>query len=174
MVLETGLAIAAIVTAVAGTFATYKGQQAQNEAQEKARKFDNRKAQIENARRARRAVAERRMMQAELIQNTETMGARNSSSTLGQVGSLQTQTAANIGAANTQLAGDWGINHALTMGARTAAKWDTVAGGFNAASTVFSTPGFGDSMRVKGTATATPATGQEQLNHFINNNRKYW
>jgi len=133
----TGFEIAALVTAIAGVFAGYKGVQAQNQAQERAAKIQNRQASLENQRRARRAVAQRRIMQADMIQSTETMGARSSSALQGAVGSLQTQTAANIGAANTQLAGDIGMNRALIHGARNAAQWDTIGGVFNVASQGF-------------------------------------
>jgi hypothetical protein len=60
-----------------------------------------------------------------MIQSTESMGVGSSSSLAGSTGALATQTAANIGAANTQLAGDFGINRALSEGAKTAGQWNT-------------------------------------------------
>jgi hypothetical protein len=170
MVLETALAIAAIVTAVAGTAASMQAQAKTNEAQEKARKMQNAGARIEAMHRARRAVAERRMMQAELQQMGETQGARSSSAITGAAGSLSTQTAANIGFMNTQVATDWGINTALTRGARSAARWDTVSGAFNVANSVVTSPQFGNwaSKNFQGTATGRLATPQEQYNWRVN------
>ncbi len=165
-ILET-IAIASAITALVGAGATMKAQQAQNEAQEKAAKIQQRQAALENERRARRAIAERRMVQAELIQNTATMDARGSSAMSGAVGSLSTQTAANIGAARTNLAGDVGINRALISGARTAARWNTVAGVADAATSIMDTPQFGSwaQSNFGGTTTSRFATPEEQMLH---------
>ena len=146
MAASGGVAIAGYIAAgaaVVGTYANYKSTQESNQAQEKAAKIQTRQASLENARRARRAVAERRMLQAEFIQNTASMDARSSSSMSGAVGSLSTQTAANIGAASTNLAGDIGINRALISGARSAAQWNTIAGAADAFGSIASTPQFG-------------------------------
>lgn len=140
-------ALIAAVAAVVGVGAQMKATSEQNEAQRDAAKIQQRQAALENARRARRAVAEQRLLRAELIQNAATMDARTSSSTAGATGSLATQTAANIGAASTQLAGDVGINTALIRGARESAKWNTIAGGANLVSSIASTPQFGQGMQ---------------------------
>lgn len=177
MILETAAVIAAIA-AVVGTGATMMATKASNEAQEQASKIQQRQAALENSRRARRAVAERRMMQAELIQNSATQDARTSSSMSGATGSLSTQTAANIGAANTWLAGDVGMNKALISGARTAARWNTVAGVASAAGSIAGTSQFGNWLgSMQGTATSTPATFGQQLAHhnaWLNANRAGW
>lgn len=158
MVLETALLIAATVAAVAGTGATVVAQKKQNEAQEKAAKLQQAGARIENMHRARRAIAERRMMQAELEQSVASQGARTSSSLQGATGSLSTQTAANIGFNNTTLATDIGVNNALVSGAREAARWNTFAGVADAASTGMGW--YGNRLTAKKTA----ATSQAQIN----------
>lgn len=122
-------------------------QSEQNQAQKDAAKIQQRQAALENARRARRAVAERRLLQAEIVQNSASQNVRGSSSVAGATGSLSTQTAANIGGATTYMAGDMGINRRLVAGASRAARWDTIAGFANATSAIASTPQFGQGLQ---------------------------
>lgn len=152
--------------AVVGSLATAKAQSEQNKAQEKAAKIQERQAALETQRRARRAVAERRILQGEMQQAAFAQNQGGNSSLSGAVGSLQTQTAANIGAARTNLAGEIGMNRALIAGARSAARWDTVAGVASAVGSIASTPQFGQwTGAMKGTSTATPATAEQQRLH---------
>ena len=133
------MAVTSAVIAVGSAFATHKGVQAQRKAQKREANVQRRMAEIENVKRARRAIAQRRIQEAELIQAGVSEGIRNSSGISGAVGSLRTQTASNIGAANTQLAGSIAANRALLRGARQAGNWGTVASAFNAAGGVVST-----------------------------------
>jgi ABC-type sugar transport system ATPase subunit len=159
-------AAVAATAAVVSSVATMQAQKAQNQAQEKAAKIQQRQAALETQRRARRAVAERRILQAEMQQSAFAQNQGGNSALSGAVGSLQTQTAANIGAARTNLAGEIGMNRALISGARSAARWNTVAGVASAVSSVASTPQFGQwTGAMKGTSTATQATAEQQRLH---------
>lgn len=121
----TGSVIAAAT--VVGTVAEHRATKAQLKAQKREARINRRTASIENVRRARRAVAQRRIQEAEILQAGATEGVRASSGIAGAVGSLRTQTAANIGAANTQLAGSIAANNALIRGSRAASRYGTVA-----------------------------------------------
>lgn len=112
--------IVTAAAAVGSTVASIRATNAQVAAQKKEARIQQRVSQIESVRRARRAVAQRRIQEAELLQAGATEGARTSSSISGAVGSLRTQTGANIGAANTRLAGDIAANRALITGANKA------------------------------------------------------
>lgn len=169
-VLEGAAAVAAIVgavAAVAGTGAAVYATKEQNKAQEKAAKLQQAGARLEQMHRARRLVAERRMLQAEITQNTYAQDARASSSMSGANSSLQTQTAANIGSMQTQLATDVSTNNALLAGARNSARWNTWAGVFDAAGSVAGSAGFQSFLQKQMPyATSTPATPQERAAHW--------
>lgn len=126
------MAVTGAIAAVGSALASGISAHQQASAQKKAARAQRRSAEMENARRARRAIAERRMREAELLQAGASEGIRSSSAIQGAVGSLRTQTAANIGHANTQLAGDMIANRALVRGARRAATFDSIASGMNA------------------------------------------
>jgi hypothetical protein len=130
--MATAAAITAAVAAVGSGVAQMQATSEQNKAQKKAARMEQRRASLDAQRQARRAIAQSRLINAEMTQATETMGARTSSSLAGAVGGTNTQTAANIGHMNTQLAAELGINKILTRGASRAAKWNTIAGGFDA------------------------------------------
>ncbi len=119
------------VAAVGGTAASIASTNAQRKAQKKEGKIQRRVAEIENVRQARRAVAQRRVQQANLIAQSQVSNQTGSNSAVqGAVGSLSTQTAANIGASNTRLAGDLARFHVLSQGARTAGRFNNIAAGF--------------------------------------------
>lgn len=100
--IAVGSAVAATVTGAASYFEQKKaGREAERE-QEKARETSEASAQVENARRRRRAIAQQRIAAA---QNRANMSeATQSSSALTGVNSaLGTQTGANIGAQRAQV-----------------------------------------------------------------------
>lgn len=170
----TPLEIALLATAVASLGLTAKATYEQNEAQKDAARMQQASARIENMHKARRAVAARRLQQAEMIQATETMGARTSSAMTGAVGSLSSQTASEIGRANTKLASDIGVNNILIRGAERSAKFNTWAGVFNAAGSVLASPRVSNELFPTGTAVGTPATLQEQQQSFARLNTPAW
>lgn len=93
-----------------------KAQKAEKKANKRANRIQQRTAELENQRNARRAIAQRRIQQAELISSAQSTNVGSNSSVTGAVGSLQTQTAANIGFANTQLAGQVATSNVLLRG----------------------------------------------------------
>lgn len=125
-------AIISAVSTTADAVAGNKAAKANNKAQRRSAAIERASAQIENVRRARRAVAARRLQEAELIQAGATEGLRSSSGISGAVGSLRTQTASNIGAANTQLGAQVGISRTLQRGATLAARYGTLSNTFGA------------------------------------------
>ena len=139
---EIFLATAAVAS-IAGGVASHKQAQATNKAQEKQGRIERRIAAIENARRARRAVAEQRVQRASLeaqAANSDT-GMESSSAVRGAVGSLATQTASNIGASNTRLAASFAAQRAGERGAERAATFGTYANMFNSISDIAGTFG---------------------------------
>lgn len=154
-------ATAAVGSAVMQTQAT----KATNRAQERAARIQQRQAELETRRRSRRAIAGQRIARAEMIQATETMGARGSSSLAGATGSLITQTASNIGAAQSSLAADIGINRSLMRGARQAAKYNTYAGAFDVVGSIAGSAGFQNYAQTQfGGTTTSRLPGTKQLN----------
>ena len=131
------LLAAAAAFAVAGVVAGGLSQRAQVKAAEKKERPNRRTAQIENVTKARRAIAARRAQEAFLIQAGETQGGGTNSAIAGAVGSLRTQTAANIGLSKTSFAGANLANQQQLKGARRAGNWDTAASAFNVGSSLF-------------------------------------
>lgn len=132
------LAAAAALTVV-GAGAQFVATQSQVKAQKKEARIQRAISQIEANRRARRAVAERRIQQAELLAQANASNQGVNSAVSGAVGSLSTQTAANIGAANTRLAAETFQNNVLLRGARRASLFGTIASGAGALSSVAGT-----------------------------------
>lgn len=120
----------AAIGLIGATITSAAATAAQVEAQEEAQKAEQRRGSIENTRRSRRAVAQRRVQEAELLQAQATQGARTNSAISGAVGSLGSQTAQSIGASNTQFAAQTNISDTLASGARRAL-------GFNIGSQIF-------------------------------------
>ena len=122
---------AAIIIAVAGT--TYgiteqkKAAHAQEKAQKKANAIQRRTAQMQHEQRIRRAEAEKRKQQADLVQQAEALGTSANSSLTTSVGSLDTQVAVDTGAASTLLAGDYATQQTLFKGQRRANRHNTNA-----------------------------------------------
>ena len=134
---EAALIVTAI-TAVAGAAYQQKAAKEANKAQKEQGQIERRMAEIENARQARRAIAARRTQQAEIqaqSANTGT-GLESSSAVRGAVGSLTTQTAANIGAASTRAAGSWAYQRAGERGAQRSMKASNIASTFGAVSDI--------------------------------------
>jgi len=125
------MATAAIVAAVGSTITTVAATQAQAKAQKKAARFNRRNAALNQARAARQTIEESRRQRAALIQAGVGLGTRGNSAISGAVGSLATQTAANIGASNTNLAAGLGINRALIQGERQASRLNNIGQGFD-------------------------------------------
>ena len=137
-----GLIIAAVVAAVAAVGSAVSSRQSAKktfEAEEKARDIEIRGAEIDRARRARRAIAAARIQQAEIIAATQTQNQGGNSAVIGAVGSLSTQTAANIGAGNTQLATSIASSGRRLLGANQARRLNDVAGGFQAIGSIAKT-----------------------------------
>lgn len=98
-----------------------------NKEQREAQRTERRAAQVESVRRSRRAIAARRVQQAELISQSQVNGQTGTNSAVsGAVGSLSTQTAANIGAANTQLAANLNQSRSLSRSSQALASARTI------------------------------------------------
>ncbi len=137
-----GFIIAAVVVAVAAVGSAVSQRQSAKtlqETEEKARDIEIRGAEIDRARRARRAIAAARIQRGEIIAASQTQNQGANSAVAGAVGSLQTQTAANIGAGNTQLATSIAASGRRLTGANTARRQSDVAGGFQAIGAIAST-----------------------------------
>jgi len=128
---ETALA----VTALAGIGSAVMQQKAQKEERKAAKeqgRIERRIAEINNARAARRAIAARRQQSAEIQAASANSGTglESSSAVRGAVGSLVTQTASNIGAANTNTAASFAYQRAGERGADRAARASRYASTF--------------------------------------------
>jgi len=136
---QAALIVSAVASVGAGVM-QHEQAQAANRAQAKQARIERRIAAIENARQARRAVAARRVQQADIqagAVNSGT-GVENSSAVRGAVGSLTTQTAVNIGAATTRAAASFAQQKAAIMGARQSARYGTLANIFTGISDIAS------------------------------------
>ena len=128
MPIATTLAAIAAVTAVASTGASVVASQKQQKAEKKARSTERQTAAIENARRVRRAIAERRIRQAEIISAAENQGVGiQSSSPIGAVGALGSDTASQIGGLNTLVAGNQLTSDFRFQGAKQFAKYQGIS-----------------------------------------------
>lgn len=93
----SGLEIAAIVAAVGGTaVAVHQGRKA-DRARKDADAGRLAEAELANQREIRKAIAQSRLEQAQVLATGNAQGAGDSSALQGAVGSAQTQLAANIG-----------------------------------------------------------------------------
>lgn len=92
----------AAVTAVTSAVFQNKAAKARNKAERRARRVEERVAAIQGVRRKRLAIARGRVERARLTAQAEAGGLGRASSFLGAIGSIQTQTASNIGFAATQ------------------------------------------------------------------------
>lgn len=136
----TAFVVSGLATA-GSAISSYRAASAQNDAQKKEARAQRRTAELENVRQARRAVAAQRLQAAEIEQAAASEGVRSSSGVAGAVGSLQTQTASNIGAANTRLAGQVAANRALVTGARRARRFNTAGDVFAGIGAISQTTG---------------------------------
>jgi len=119
------------VSSLAATTANIVGTQKNIKEQKTARDIQQRSAAIENNRQTRLARQEQLKEEANVEQIQVAQGARANSAVSGAIGSLGTQTASNIGAGNTRLAGQIGVNDALARGAQDLATFSNIASGFN-------------------------------------------
>ena len=129
---------AAIAAAAVSTISSAIATEAQVEAAEKENKVNRRVANIERVQRQKRAIAERRQIEAEIIQGGETSGTRTNSAISGAVGSLRSDTASSIGLSNTQFAGDTLSNQYYLQGVRKAGTFGTIANVADTAASIFS------------------------------------
>lgn len=123
-------AVLAAVTAVAtigGTVASVVATEKRNKAESRARKIEQAAASLENQRRIRRAIAARRVREAEIQSLGVAQGVQDSSSLSGARSSLVTQTGANIGANQAQFGAAQGRADVLASGYRRGAKFDSFA-----------------------------------------------
>jgi Flp pilus assembly protein TadB len=122
---------AMLVIGAASAYESHRAAKATEKSNKKANRLERTTAEIENQRNARRAIAARRLQQAELIQAAQSSNVGANSSVSGAVGSLTTQTASNIGFANTQLAGQVATSNVLLRGQSKALKHNTRAAGLS-------------------------------------------
>ena len=115
-----------------------KAIKAQNKAQAKSARIERRLAEIENARRARRAIAQSRIQQADITAASELAGIGGSSAAVGAAGSVASKTAGAVGGAADITAGRFAQSVALQKGARDSAKFQQVASLFQATSSLAS------------------------------------
>ncbi len=125
---EWGLLAAAVIGTGVSIQQNAQAQKAQRKAERKTADIQNRSAELENQRNARRAIAQRRVQQSELIAAAQVSNTGANSAVAGAVGSLTTQTAANIGFASQQLAADRASQYQLFRGAKKAGRHMTNAG----------------------------------------------
>lgn len=158
--IAVGSAVAATITGAAGYFEQKKaGREAERE-QKKARRTSEASAQVENARRRRRAIAQQRMAAAQNRANMS--GAIQSSSALTGVNSaLGTQTGANIGAQQAQVASQQQIGrfnqnaaNALRTGQERAGLFNLASQGFTMGAQAY---GFGSTNNTTTTQPNTPS-----------------
>ncbi len=77
--------------------------------QEKANRLERGRADLQRSRERRRAIAKRRIQQAQIISSAQASGVAGSSASLGAQSALLTDTAGNIGFAQSQAAAQQGI-----------------------------------------------------------------
>ncbi len=115
-----------MAVALAGsTYATVQqaeGAKEQRKENKKKNLIDQRSAEIENQRNARRAIAARRVQAAELTAAGQPGQVRSNSAMQGAIGSLTTQTASNIGFANTMLGAQVASSNAYIRGQNAVSK----------------------------------------------------
>ena len=135
MAIAETLAVIAAVTAVASTGASVYASNKQQEAEKKARNTERRTAAIENSRRVRAAIAQRRIQQARIVSAGENQGIGIESSPVsGAQSSLVGDTASNIGGFNNLIAGNQRTADFRFQGARNFAKWRGVSSAFSTVS----------------------------------------
>lgn len=127
-------AVIATVAGVGGAAASNKAAKEQNKANEKARGAEQRTNALENARRTRQAIAERRIREAETVQLGFNTGISQSSNIEGARGALVSDTAGNIGAFNTRIAGSQVQSEKILRGAQDFAKYQGYANTLGAVS----------------------------------------
>ncbi len=142
------LAIIAAVAAVGGAVASSRAASATQDAEEKARDIDIRTAELDRARRARRAIEASRIQRGDIEAASQAQNTGANSAVAGAIGSLQTQTASNVGALNTQLAGSIAASGRRAKGSKEATRLSNIAGGFSAIGSIsiaaLSVTGFSD------------------------------
>lgn len=130
----TGLEIGILAAlAVGATYATWKAGERQDQAAKRSNRVRMASATEENLRSARRAIAQRRVQQAELIAQSQSENTGKNSAVQGAVNSLTTQTASNIGFANSKLASEYLSNKYLMRGQRQVNNWQTTSSLFSTA-----------------------------------------
>lgn len=118
-------------TAVGGAVMQNRATREQNRADRRARQIERRQAALENARQRRLAIAQRRIQMAEQEQSAENQGIMSSSALSGARGALLSDTASNIGFANTQIASNTLRADTIGRGYSRAASLNTFANGLN-------------------------------------------
>lgn len=99
------LAIAAFGALAVSTGLSFVAAQKARKAEEKRFEIEQRTAEVDRARRVRRAIADARIQRAEIEASAAAQTQGTNTAVSGALGSLQTDTAGNIGAFNTQFAG---------------------------------------------------------------------
>lgn len=109
-------AIASGVAATGSAVQSNRAAEAQNDQINRAASIERAQARIDNNRRARLAIKATRIQTGQIEATTQNENTGSNSAVTGAIGSLRTQTASNIGAANTQLSAQLGISAALQQG----------------------------------------------------------
>ena len=112
-VAAVGLAISAI-----GTGASILQEREASKEAERAAEFQNAQAEVENRRRRIATIREGRIKRAQIIASGENQGVSGSTGVLGGAGSVQSQTATNVGTFDAQLAASRGGAAAVNRGRR--------------------------------------------------------
>lgn len=127
-----GIQAGILAALTVSTAVQVRANRVQNETQEKAAEFDRAGARIEAQRQNRKAIADRRVRQAELIAQSQAQNTGGNSAVSGAVGSLSSDTASEIGSANTALAVQLGQSRLLQRGTSEGVRLQNIAGGFDA------------------------------------------
>lgn len=150
---------AALIATVVSTGASVAATQEQVKAEKKRAKTQRRTQELARVKENRRAIAQRRVQEAEIIQGGEASGTRTNSAVSGAVGSLRSTTAGNIGFANTQFAGNTLASRQSERGMRNAARLGTFANVAGTAASLFAT---GASLRATSQQAAQTQYTQRQ------------
>lgn len=126
--MATGAAIGALVLGAGSAIQADRAASAQNKSQKRAARLERARANLENRKRTRQALAAARRQRAEILAGTQSQNQGTNTGVQGAVGALQTGTAANIGAARADLGARTGVSLILQRGASTASRLNRSAG----------------------------------------------
>lgn len=132
----TTAAIISAVSAVGGAAVSHQQSRSAQKTARRQTRIEQRTSEIETQRRTRRAIAARRQQEAMLMAGAEASGVGAGSGVAGAVGSLRTQTAANIGHARTMQGAQVAQQLVARRGMRQQHRLQTIGGHFQASGAV--------------------------------------